>query len=270
MIGRRDRIELPDGVELCGEEIVDHVRGATVRLNETATRLVADLQARSIADAAGAIARDVGVSVGQVETDATRLCAELNNRLLVNIRRGGGLRFLAARWLSLALLLLPLSSLPSLPYRRYPVLRGTALTRALSVVRTLALRSFVLGCVSGVALALLLIGSGLAVVALPIALLATVALTIAAPVHELAHVLALRRAPCFLVVRGLRMAVVHNAGRSALVAVAGPASGIALAIPALALTPVLPEAAFLSIVLSGQLLGLTVLGKDGRNACGLS
>jgi len=270
VIDRCDRIELPEGVELHGNEIVDHVRGATVQLNETAARLVTDLQRMSIADVAIDLASESRVSIEVAEADARRLCAELNSRLLANIRRGGNPSSFALRWVSLALRLLPLRSLPSLPARRYPPLRGGVPTRALIVIRTLAVRSLVMGCVSGVALALLLVGSGLAAIALPFALLTATAFAIAAPVHELAHVLALRRAPCFLVARGLRMAVVHNAGRSALVAAAGPASGIALALPALALTLIRPEAAFLSVVFAGQLLGLTVFGKDGRNACGLT
>jgi hypothetical protein len=270
VIDRLDRIELPDGVELRGNEIVDHVRGATVQLNETAARFVTDLQRMSIADVTIAMVRNADVSTEVAEADAKRLCAELNSRLLVNIRRGGGSSSLAVRWVSLALKLLPLKSLPSLPYYRYPPLRGGVFGRTLIVFRTLAVRSLVMGCVSGGALGLLLIGSGLADLALPFAFLIAIALAIAAPVHELAHVLALRGAPCFLVARGFRMAVVHNAGRRALIAAAGPASGVVLALPALLLTLVVPEAAFLSIVFAGQLLGLTVFGKDGRNACGLT
>ncbi len=269
MIGPHDRIELPDGVELQGEEIVDRVRGASLRLNSTGARLVGAMQQKSISEAAGELARDCDVRREQVEADAARLCAELNSRLLVNIRRQRGPISLVRRWTLLALMLVPLASLPSLPYRRYPELRGGKLTRSVGVLCALAGRSFALGCALGGLLVILLAASGLAAIALPLALLTGVAIAIAAPVHELAHVLALRSAPCFLISKGLRMAVVHNAGRDPLVAAAGPASGIVLALPALALVPALPEAAFLSIIFAGQLLGLTVLGKDGRNACGL-
>lgn len=270
MIDAHDCIELPLGVELRGDEIVDSVRGATLRLNPTAARLVTGMQTGPIAEVAAVVAQDHDVPAEVVEADATRLCAELNARLLVNVRRAKGSRSVAVRWMRLALVLLPLSSLPVPPYWRYPALRGSAVSRGLVLLRLLALRSLAFGLLVGGAIGLLLATMNVGLASLSLALLTAAAFAIAAPFHELGHVLALRRAPCFVVARGARMAVVHNSGRNAFVAAAGPLSGLVLAIPALGLTPFFPQAAFLSVLLAGQLIGLTVLGKDGRNACGLA
>ena len=270
MIGHDDRLELPDGIELSGTVLVDRVRGATVDLNESAAELVARLQRSSIREVATDIALRTGVSAERVEHDALRLCAELNQRLLANVRRGGGPGSLLVRWLRFSLALFPLGVVPALPYRRYFALEGGVGALSLGVLRSLLPRAFALACALAFALGLLLVGLGMGYAAAPVVIALAVAAFLALPAHELAHVLALRGAPCFVAARGFRVAVVHNSGRRVLVALAGPASGLLLALFALALAPVVPEAALVSVVMVSQLLGLTVLGKDGRNVCGLT
>ena len=93
--------------------------------------------------------------------------------------------------------------------------------------------------------------------------------------HEAAHAALLRGVPSALVTRGRRTSVLHAAvapGRRALVAVGGPLAVAALGGVAivgagwLAAVPVLVVA---GCPLAAHALALTVVGGDGRVACGL-
>jgi hypothetical protein len=92
--------------------------------------------------------------------------------------------------------------------------------------------------------------------------------------HEGCHVASLRGVPSALVLRGRRTFVLHapvGAGRRALVAVAGPVVvtllGVALAGGGSVLAS--PCLVILGLPLAAHALALTVVGGDGRVACGI-
>lgn len=94
-------------------------------------------------------------------------------------------------------------------------------------------------------------------------------------VHEAGHAAALRGVPWCLAVAGLRVAVMHrplSPGRRSAVAAAGPAAASLAGVVLLGAAWLLEAeaAALASAPLVTQALGLTVLAGDGRIACGLS
>ena len=241
MIEPGDRVELAPGVVLADGVVVDVVRGASIRANESALLLLAQANGTTVAELGDVLAR-AGASDGL--RDARTFCTQLNRSLLVNVRARYGALFL----------------------RRLAAARLGIFVRA--PLRRLDARSL-----SRVFLGLVPAGVVLALLALPLAILAgdwTIALAVGGGVvlHELAHAVALRRVPRALVIDGLRPSVLHprlGAGKTTFVAAAGPLapSLAALALVAFARSPACAP-------LAAHALGLTVLAPDGRNACGLS
>lgn len=270
MIGPHDRIALPDGVRPLGGGLHDHVRGCTIPVSGTGLEAVAGTSTPR--GAARSLAARFAVDEGRVLRDVLLFCAQLNERLLLNVAPRGGAPVLAARWLRCVPLALPFG-LPALPRRRWAIDTGSlcAIVRSAapplgrSTVRLLALGALV----ATVVLA--------AVGARSPALGAVVAGAAAAAVvvHELGHLVALRGVPACVVTRGLRVVVLHrpaSRSRTRLVAAAGPAAGLALAafaLPAAVAMPS-PESAAFALVPLVNALGLTTLTGDGRTLCGLS
>ena len=94
-------------------------------------------------------------------------------------------------------------------------------------------------------------------------------------VHELGHLVLLRGVPACVVVRGLRVSLLHRRlgpRREVGVALGGPGAGIALAAAALLAVELYPcvELAAVALVEAIQLLGLTTLTHDGRRVCAWS
>jgi coenzyme PQQ synthesis protein D (PqqD) len=262
MIAPADRIAVAPGVRLTRAGLDDPVRGTTFALNESA-RAVAS--AHTVADAAAALVRTFGAPADVALADATRFCTQLNERLLLEVAPRGGLLVVVLRWLAFVCRLAPLRIRPRVPSRRRHV--ETSSLRRLLRTGTWALAGpgFALGVLAGLA-ALVVVH------ALALALAVTLAVTAGVVTHELGHLALLRGVPACIVVRGLRVSVLHRSLRptgEACVAAGGPFAGVALtavALLALELWPG-PELATVALLQAGQLLGLTTLTRDGRRMC---
>jgi hypothetical protein len=267
MIGDQDGLSLPPSVVVTPTGLRDDVRGVEVPLNE-AGRLVVQ-SASPICAAASLVAR-YGLDERRALVDARSFCAELNDRLLLNVRvRGGGAAWVA-RWLLAAARGLPLGAVPALPARRHGLDTASRAAGVANSARALATTSSALGAGAAAATAIFLSAVGVASLALAVTAGVTVATGLV--LHELGHLLALRNVRACLVTRGLRASVLHrrlDPRRDALVAAAGPAAG---ALPMLVALAVLlvngsPEAATATSLFSLQLLGCTVVTRDGRTLC---
>jgi hypothetical protein len=267
MIGRDDRLSLPSGVTLTARGLRDEVRGGEVPLNGTGLVVVQSASPRA---AAAALSARYGIDELRALADTRALCAELNDRYLLNLSVRGRGATAAVRWLVAAARLLPFGALPSLPAQRHGVQTGSRAATVATAVGALAAIAAALGLGAAAATALFL--SALGVPELGLALTVGLTVAISLVVHEVGHLLALRGVPACLVTRGLQAAVLHRQltrRREALVAAAGPAAGTLLALLLLAVLLVhgSPEAATATSLSSLQLFGCTVLTRDGRKLC---
>ena len=193
---------------------------------------------------------------------------QLNAHALVNVRPGLGAAALLTRWVLALAVLLPRGLVPTLPAGRRRIDTSTTM-------RLLSTSSRALAPVAAVYAATAFAITVVAVTPLGVdtALAAAAACATGAGVwlHELGHAAALRRVPSCVVVRGLRVAVLHRpvgTGHTRAVAAAGPVVGVAAA-AITAFIATTPEGATAAGVLGTQSLGFTVLTSDGRRLCGL-
>lgn len=253
LIRAGDRVRLPDGVFLRHDGLVDAVRGRVFPVNGSARLILAHADGRTVAELARLLDAPAEVAL----PDVVEFCARQNARLLLNVELRWGA---PARWLATAARLAPLGLLPAFPRRRLP-LPSAAAWRALVA--------------AGAALASLAAVIALALLEPLVALLLGACVGSGLVLHEGAHAAALRGVPCCLVLAGLRVGVLHRPlppRRRGAVAVAGPAAAVLAGCLALGAAWFfsLEEAALGAAPLASQALGLTVLGGDGRAACGLS
>jgi hypothetical protein len=267
VIGLHDGLSLPVDVTLTPTGLRDDVRGLDLPLNESGRVVV---QSSTPDAAAAALVALYGIDVRRARADARTFCAEVNDRLLLNLYARGGAAILVVRWIIVAARLLPYGARPSTPARRRAVDTTSMHKTVVSGVRALgpAALAFGAGAAAAAALALSALGGR----APTFALAAGAAVAAGVIAHELGHLLALRGVPACLVTRGLRLSVLHrplDRSREALVAVAGPAAGTTVALGPLVAFFVRgsPEAAVASLVLLLQLSGCTVLTRDGRRLC---
>lgn len=260
-------MSLPRGVALTATGLRDEVRGVELPLND-AGRVV--VQSATPAAAAASLAARYGIDERRAVSDAREFCAELNDRLLLNLRARGGAATAAVRWLVAAARLLPFGAVPVLPAGRHGLDTASRLATVATAWRPLATIATALGTGAMAATAILLATLG---VASPTpAVTAGLAVAFSLVAHELGHLLALRNVPACVVTRGLRASVLHrrlDPRREALVAAAGPAAGTMLMLVALGVLLLYssPEAAIATMLFSLQLLGGTVLTRDGRTLC---
>jgi hypothetical protein len=242
VIAVSDAIELPPGVELRDDALVDMVRQCAIPLNAAA---LAVLRAATVDDAAETLAA-AGAADGR--RDALSFCHELNARGLLNVRIPLGARLLRRlHGLRYGLIL-------HAPVRRIDVPGAAGVARAVAPSAALLAAALLpLGVLAGVVAAAAAVVTGAGIV-----------------LHEVGHALALRGLPYALILDGLRPELLHErvAGqRGALVAAAGPLMPALVAVClSLAFTPIAPVLA----PLAAHALGLSVLAEDGRRACGLS
>jgi hypothetical protein len=270
MIRADDVVSLAPGVELRSECLYDPIRGATIPVNPSGRIVLA--APTTPGAAARAVARRFAVDEAGALADVLAFLAELNARLLLNVRPRRGTLALLARWLAGVPALLPLGRFPRAPAARRHVETSRALA-ALATGTTALARTAVVyaACASGAALLAL---AALGTARPSFALAAGAGAGIGLLVHELAHLSLLRNVPACVASRGLRVSVLHRrlpAARERAVAAAGPiaGSGAAAATAAAALALVLPELVPAALVLGLQTVGLTVLTRDGRKLCGL-
>ena len=261
MIGANDRIELPIGVNVQGSELVDDVRGVRVPLNPAA---VVSLRESTPASMATALCTSFRVEHRRAQFDALALCARLNAALFANVRVAAPR--LLARWLCSVLMFAPLRRLPPWPPRRRAVQTSSVMAAVRSVGRGTAGAAAVVSLVTALPLAAV----GVPVLGCSAGLAAGTGLVL----HEVAHAIALRGSPAALIVRGVRVSLLHpklDRRRERMVAAAGPLALVGAALIALAAVYVFAtaSAAAVPMVFALHALGLTVLAPDGRKLCAL-
>jgi hypothetical protein len=258
VIRPNDRIELAPRVTLEEGELVDHVRRTRVRLSPTAAVAV---HAATPALMAERLSARYDVDSTRAEADAVLLCAQLNAALLANVEVAPPR--LIVRWLIAASMLASVRVVPAWPPRRRAVRTSTTYGALASVARGTVAAATVVAVATALPLALV----GAPGVGLVVGLGAALGLVL----HETAHAIALRGTAAALIVRGVRVSLLHaqlDPRRERIVAAAGPLAVVGAAIASLGPAQAgLDLAASLPAVLGLHALGLTVLAPDGRKLC---
>jgi hypothetical protein len=264
VIAPHDRITLPSLVERRQDGLYDHVRGLTLPLNATGAVILA-----TSTPMAASRALQVGFAVDgeRALADAVGFCAELNERLLLNVSPRGGSPAVAWRWVTHLPFMLAARRLPRVPSRRRHVDTSSLYAILVTGVRaTLPFASWAAICTFVVA-SLLLGGLGAFSASTTLALAAAVGSGVV--LHELGHLALLRGVPTCAATRGARLWLLHRAidrRREAVVAAAGPTTALAAAAALLSMPGVSVNVA--GLALSVHALGFTVLTADGRTLCG--
>ena len=271
MIAARDTLSLAPGVTVAQGRLTDAVRGASWPLNASGAFVLArtgapvGLIVRELADA-------FSLSDEAARADVLRFVWNLNALALVNVESGRVARAATGRldpaggtarsgWCAAGGCHTPARD-------RHPSVRrafGSCLTAISARVGVVA----GVGTAVAAQLSLLAGASGL-IVPLTLGLGTGVGLGF----HEAAHAASLRGVPSALVTRGRRTYVLHAAvspSRRSIVALAGP---LAAARPGhrargRRTIVVAPALAIAGCPLAAHALALTVVGGDGRVACGL-
>jgi len=271
MISDTDRLSLAPGVVFQGGRLADAVRGDAWPLNGSGAFVLSRTH-RPVGQIVSEIADAFSLPLETARGDVLRFVWYLNALALVNVeRRGTRIRRLVD-WVVLAARLAPAGALPVAVARRRAldtrsVPRAVASSLAATLSRVVAVA--IVATVVAVQFSAVVGAPGIAV---PLAL--GIATGIGLGLHEAAHVASLRGVPSALVTRGRRTYVLHAAvspTRRSVVALAGPltvaALGVAFALGGAALgAPILVIA---GCPLAAHALSLTVVGGDGRIACGL-
>jgi hypothetical protein len=259
VIAPDDRVELAPGVTMSGHELVDAVRGVRMRLNPAAAIALREKTPRQMA---AALAARYAIEQPRLEADVRVLCTTLNCALLLNVRVATPRLLL--RWLWTALMLTPVRGLPRWPPKRV----GVRTTSATATIATVAR-----GALGASIAAALVTGLPFAAVSAPrVGLSAGVAAACGVVLHEAGHAFRLRGIAAVLVVRGVRVALLHerlDRRREALIAAAGPCAVVCAALAALAASHLIhaQSLALVPCVLGVHALGLTALAPDGRKIC---
>ncbi len=271
MIADTDTLSLAPGVALQDGQLADAVRGDAWPLNGSGAFVLCRM-GRPIGQIVRELTDAFSLPLETARADVLRFVWHLNSLALVNVERQGSIVRRLADWIQLAARLAPAGALPVALARRRAldtrnVLRAisTGLAATLPRVVSIAAVSTV------VAVQFSVIGGGPGLV-VPLAL--GIATGAGLGLHEAAHVAALRGVPSALVTRGRRTYVLHAAvspSRRSMVALAGPlavaAFGVALVLGGTTLgAPGITVAGF---PLAAHALALTIVGGDGRIACGL-
>jgi hypothetical protein len=266
-----DRLRLAPGVRLRRAGLSDEVRGTTFPLNETG-RLVLEAEGTPLGQVALRLAGRFKIPAEVALIDVRAFSAELNARLLANVEPADGRLRRAVARLDELLPLLLVRSWPAAVRRRSPIYGRSGGAAVRSVARALAPTATAVGVLVSSFTAFALAGVGAPQLKVPLVLGSAAAIGLI--VHEAAHAAALGATPACLATAGLRAWILHAPLpplRGAIVAAFGPAAGIATGGAAVVAAMPLEssEIALGALVLVGQGLGLTVVGRDGRNACGL-
>jgi hypothetical protein len=270
MIAATDSITLTPGVSLERGRLADAVRGDSWPLNASGVFVLT-----RAGTPVGAVVRELAeafsLTAGQARADVLQFVWHLNRLALVNVeRRASRVRQLAS-WLSLAARLAPAGTLPAPVSRRRALDTGSVFRALVSALRAVLPRSFLVGGVATVLIIqpALLVGAGTAA-----SVLLGAATGLGLGLHEAAHAMLLRGVPSAFVCRGRRTYVLHapvGSYRRLAVAICGPLAvsvlGVGLVAAGGALTA--PVLAVAGLPLAAHALSLTVVGGDGRVACGL-
>lgn len=273
MIAESDRVDLASGVSLANTHLADVVRGCSWPLNNSGVFLLERVGCRlDVVVPELAEAFDLPLDVARF--DALQFIWTLNALALVNITQSGSRFRRMADWLGLAFRLAPAGALPAPITRRRPLDTGSALRGVASSLRGCMSRVIAISAVSTVALLPLAAIVGTSGRLGPLAVTLGVATGMGVGLHEAGHVASLRGVPSALVVRGRRTFVLHaplGPVRRTLVAVAGPAVAVVagLALVGLGGMESEPSLVISGLPLAAHALSLTMIGGDGRAACGV-
>lgn len=271
MIGETDTLALAAGVSVEGGRLADDVRGASWPLNESGSYVLSRTGlpvGRIVNDTAAAFS----VPHETARDDVLRFAWSLNALALVNVEHDASRVTQFLDWVRLAVRLAPAGAWPAAVTRRHAVDTASLRRSLVDVCVAIVPRAFLLAVVvaaSAVQLSMLG-GSPIVVESLALGLGAGLGITL----HEAAHAASLRRVPSALVLRGRRTFVLHspvNAARRSLVAIAGPLAPVVLGscLVVLGIATTAPASAIVGCSLAAHALALTVVGGDGRVACGL-
>lgn len=271
MIAAADSVVLPPGVTVGQGRVWDAVRGESWPLNASAA-FVLGRSGEPIGTTVRALATAFGLPAETARADVLGFVWHLNGLALVNVERRGRRVGRLLDWLRLAARLAPAGSVPAVLTRRRALDTRSAVSGLVSCLLASAGRAVAVAALSVVVAAQLSALSGGSGVAGPLALgLSTGA---GVGLHEGAHAAMLRGVPSALVTSGRRTYVLHAAlepARRSLVALAGPLGVTALGVCCVA-AGALAGAQWLALAgcpLAAHALSLTVVGRDGRVACGL-
>lgn len=270
MISATDAVVLAPGVAVRREQLSDAVRGHAWPLNASGAFVLART-GRPLGVVARELAEAFSLPVADARSDVLRFVWQLNRLALVNVERTSTRLRQLVDWLRLAARLAPAGAFPA-PITRRRALDTRTVTRAIvSSFVAVAPRAMAIAAVAAVLTGqiALLLGAGL-VGPLVIGLGTGIGLGL----HEAVHAALLRGVPSALVLHGQRTYVLHARIaplRRALVAVGGPlvvaALGLALVVVGILATS--PTLAIAGCPFAAHALALTVVGGDGRVACGL-
>ena len=270
MIAATDIVRLAPGVDVRNELLRDAVRGHAWPLNASGTFVLARAGC-PLGTVSGELAQAFSLPPAEARNDVVRFVWELNGLALVNVESGASRLRRLLDWLQLAVRLAPVGALPASISRRR-ALDTRSVAHALSSCAMAVLPRVILVATAATLLAAqiaLIVGASLVV-----PLLVGLGTGLGLGLHEAAHAALLRGVPSALVMCGARTRVLHAAvapSRRALVAVGGPlavtALGFAIVVGGVLAT--VPALTFAGCPLAAHALALTVVGGDGRVACGL-
>lgn len=271
MIADTDTLSLAPGVAFQDGQLADEVRGDAWPLNGTGAFVLART-GRPVGQIVREIADAFSLPIETARGDVLRFAWYLNGLALVNVEReGSGVRRLAD-WILLAARLAPAGALPAAVARRCALDTRSVRRAVASSLAAILSRVFAVAAVSTVVAVQLSAVVGAPGLVVPLAL--GLATGVGLGLHEAAHVASLRGVPSALVMRGRRTYVLHAAvspSRRTGVALAGPLAvatlGVALVLGGAALGA--PSLTIAGCPLAAHAVALTVVGGDGRVACGL-
>ena len=271
MIADADVVRLAPGVTVGEGRLADVVRGDSWPLNGTGMFVLADA-GRPIGATARELARAFSLPPDRARADVLQFVWMLNGLALVNVDRGGSRLRQLVSWIQLAARLAPAGAVPATLVRRRRIDTGSVPRAVATCLASILPRAAIVAAITTAVtaqLALVTDASGLAV---PLAV--GIGTGAGLGLHEAAHAALLRGVPSALVTRGRRTYVLHSAlppRRRSLVAVGGPLAVAVVGLVCLVASAFAaqPAVALAGCPLVGHALALTVLGGDGRVACGL-
>jgi hypothetical protein len=273
MIADSDSVELASGVSVANGYLEDAVRRCSWPLNDTGV-FVLGRAGRPLEAVARELADAFCLPVGVARRDVLQFVWALNTLALVNIAQSGSRFRRSADWLGLAARLAPAGALPTPITRRRALDTQTVRRGFVSTFRASAHRALATAAAATVALVPLAIAAGGRIDVLALALALGTGSGIGLGLHEAGHAASLSGIPSALVLHGRRTFVLHAplcARRRALVAISGPGVVVVvgLVLVAVGAAIVAPALVILGLPLAAHALSLTVVGGDGRSACGI-
>ncbi len=263
MLALDDRLMLVGGVLVDRRELTDLVQQRTWPMNSSAEIVVAGaLAGEPLTWAVERIVAVHAVPHEIAQRDVLMFAWALNRRFLANVRPARGYLW---RRLRLTLRLLPVGVVLPARVVRHDLPVEPVLRRTTRVLGALGQRAMVATIATGLPLSQAL-GVG------PVAGAVAAATGAGLALHELGHALALGRRPGAIVLSGLRTFVLHAAlptRARRCVALAGPGlvAGAGLVVATCAGSVGSLPLAFGGCAWLSHALGLTVITRDGRNAC---